>query len=280
MASLASLLLLLLSLTLLPHYALPFGLAPTSRCLPSLRRSCDSAAHRASSQLRSSPADADADNTPADPSSLSQDTLSLLRSIEAPSPDSPAAAPDELDAIISSLGEVGGGQPSANLTKALRSLVDDSFLDGDRELESTAAELRALFSEEILAKTQRPEVARMLEEDRRRLERGEAQVNSLLGKVEREKEAVSDAVRDLERLSEEASRMTSQDPAARLLGFRDAPIVKKAALVAALLFPLRAVSELAGLALAGGAGGGGGAFVAVLVQFGIGIAAGFYFFLP
>ncbi len=162
-----------------------------------------------------------------------------------------------------------------DINEVIRKALDEEFEKAAAKIKEAGDELRRKNAEEIMGAGRDGELRRLIDEDEKRLKEGEEKVGILVNRVEKEKDAVAVAMKELE----EAKRNLEGgegDPLMRLADFRGQSIDKQIAFTAFLLFGARSLSALLGAAVSGGAGAM--PFAAVLVQATVALLAGVYFF--
>lgn len=144
--------------------------------------------------------------------------------------------------------------------------LDEEFEKAASKIKDSAFQLRSETEAELKDIKRDTKMSELLEADRLRLEAGEARVNSLVTKVQRETANVESAMSDLRRAQ---SNSVSDDPLMKVLNFRNLPLQKQAALTACILFTFRVPFDvISGTDVSG-----------VIVQAFIAVAAGAYFLL-
>ena len=141
------------------------------------------------------------------------------------------------------------------------------------KLAISAEQIKSVEEDLIMSEDRSKIMDDLVRRDEERLRKGSEKVNVLVGRVERERDAVMSAMKDLEEANRKAQSTT--DPLYKIASFRDQPLPKQAALTASLLFAARTASAI----ISDVVGGGGNDGIAIAVQAGIAIAAAVVYFL-
>jgi hypothetical protein len=174
--------------------------------------------------------------------------------------------PEGIDAAT--FAQAIGNQKSIREDEELMKDIDAVFENAEAQLTESIEEIGKKNARDSRARMGRREAR--IKEDQERLEAAEGSVNSLLGNVSKESRQVAQAMSDLE-----AAQQTVQaDKLMQLADFRNLGVVKQGTVVGALLFFVRAFTELLQAA------GDTSHLSAAVLQFGIaGLCVALFFIL-